>query len=148
MDYLTGFPLYIAAVLRTFGAFVPPEIQIDADEYSESARCMMFNVSIGFTQGGGFRLAPSAVPDDGHLHICVIRRVGLGKFLRYLPRVVRGTHGDLPEVTMFRSQAVRVTGVSGPLPVQVDGELRYPTHEELRVTVLPRHLQVLCAASD
>jgi diacylglycerol kinase (ATP) len=144
MEYLTGFPLYVAAVVRTFGAFVPPEIHIESAEHSETARCMMCNVSIGVRQGGGFRLAPDAVPDDGLMDVCLIRRVGLRKFVRYLPRVVRGTHGNIPEVALFRTNAVRITGVSGPLPVQLDGELRYPDHEELEVTILPRHLHVLC----
>jgi YegS/Rv2252/BmrU family lipid kinase len=146
MDYLTGFPLYVAAVVRTFGSFVPPEIQIESAEHTETAWCMMCNVSIGVRQGGGFRLAPDAVPDDGLLDVCLIRRVGLRKFVRYLPRVVRGTHGNIPEVAMFRTTSVRITGVSGPLPVQLDGELRYPDHEELEVTILPKHLHVLCVA--
>ncbi len=146
MSGLTGFPLYLAAVLRTFRAFEAPDLRIDAPQHSEQSRMMMLNVSIGLTQGGGFRIAPDARPDDGLLHVCLIRRVGLVKFLRYLPRVIRGTHGTLPEVSMFRAEHVRVTGVSGPLAVQLDGELRYPKGDSIEVRVFPRYLQVLCAA--
>ena len=106
---------------------------------------MMCNVSIGLTQGGGFRLAPDAGPDDGQLHVCLIRRVGLLKFLRYLPRVVRGTHITLPEVVLFRTTRMTVTGLSGPLAVQLDGELRYPEADRIEITILPRQLHVLCA---
>jgi YegS/Rv2252/BmrU family lipid kinase len=146
MNRLTGFPLYLAAVLKTFRAFEAPELEIDAQEHRERERMMMCNVSIGLTQGGGFRLSPDAQPDDGFLHVCLIRRVGLLKFLRYLPRVIRGTHGALPEVTLFRSERVTVTGVSSRLAVQLDGELRYPDEPAVEVRVLPRYLHVLCAA--
>ena len=62
--------------------------------------------------------------------------------------MVLGTHGNIPEVALFRTTAVRIRGVDGPLPVQLDGELRYPKHEELEVTILPKYLHVLCVASD
>jgi YegS/Rv2252/BmrU family lipid kinase len=146
MNGLTGFPLYLAAVFRTFGAFLPPDLEITASEHHERGRMMMCNVSVGITQGGGFRLAPGASPDDGQLDVCLIRRVGLPKFLRYLPRVVGGTHVTLPEVTLFRTTRLTVTGLSGPMAVQLDGELRYPEGDTVEITVMPRHLHVLCAA--
>ena len=106
---------------------------------------MMCNVSIGLTQGGGFRLAPGASADDGLLDVCLIRRVGLPRFLRYLPRVVRGTHANLPEITLFRTTRMTVTGLSDPLAVQLDGELRYPAGRTIDVAILPGQLHVLCA---
>jgi YegS/Rv2252/BmrU family lipid kinase len=144
MSGLTGFPLYLAAVLRTFGAFAPPELEVAAAEHRERGRMMMCNVSIGLTQGGGFRLAPGASPNDGLLDVCLIRRIGLPKFLRYLPRVVRGTHVTLPEVALFRTTRMTIAGLSDPLAVQLDGELRYPEDSTIDVEILPRQLHVLC----
>jgi YegS/Rv2252/BmrU family lipid kinase len=146
MSRLSGFPMYLAAVYRTFGSFEPPDLEIEAAEHRERGRMMMLNVSIGPTQGGGFRIAPGAVPDDGLFHVCVIRRVGFLKFLRYVPSVVAGRHVGLPEVTVFPTKQVRVTGLSGPLALQLDGELRYPKRDTVEVTLLPRYLHVLCAA--
>ncbi|MGD2136272.1 MAG: hypothetical protein PVF27_08930, partial [Gemmatimonadales bacterium] len=77
---------------------------------------------------------------------CLIRRVGLGRFLLYVPRVVRGSHGSLKEVSLFRTRRVRVTGVSGPLTMHLDGELRYPETPSVQIEILPGCLKVLCAA--
>jgi diacylglycerol kinase (ATP) len=146
MSHLSGFPMYLAAVYRTFGSFDPPDLEIEAAEHQERGRVMMLNVSIGPTQGGGFKIAPGARPDDGLFHVCVIRRVGFRRFLRYVPSVVAGRHTGLPEVTVFPTTRVRVTGLSGPLALQLDGELRYPKRDTVEVTLLPRYLHVLCAA--
>jgi diacylglycerol kinase (ATP) len=145
MSHLSGFLLYLVAVYKTFGSFEPPDLEIEAPEFSERARMMMLAVDIGTTVGGGFRMTPDAIPDDGLFDVCVIRRVGLGRFLRYVPTVARGKHAPYPEVSMFRTKTVRVTGLSGPLAVQLDGELRYPDDDSIEVTLLPHHLKVLCA---
>jgi diacylglycerol kinase (ATP) len=146
MSHLSGFPMYLTGVYRAFGSFVAPDLEIEAVEHRERSRVMMFNVSLGPTQGGGFRIAPGAVPDDGLFHVCVIRTVGFLKFVRYVPRVVVGRHVGLPEVTLFTTREVRVTGVSGPLALQLDGELRYPEQETVEVKLLPRYLHVLCGS--
>lgn len=144
MSHLSGFALYLVAVYKSFGAFDPPDVEVSASEHAERARVMMLNVSIGPTQGGGFRLAPGATPDDGLFDVCLIRRVGLVRFLRYVPHVVAGLHRHLREVCIFRTRQIRITGLSGPLPVQLDGELRYPETDTIDVAIYPRHLQVLC----
>ena len=145
MSHLSGFPLYLTAVLRTFGAFVPPELDVWSAAHAERGRLMMLAVSIGVTTGGGFRLTPEAVPDDGLFDVCLVRRVGLIRFLRYLPSVARGTHGGIAEVSMFRSDRVTVAGLSGPLTVHLDGELRYPETDSIEITAHERCLGVLCA---
>jgi len=145
MSHLSGFALYLAAVYKTFGSFVPPDLEIRAKEHRERGRMMMLGVTIGATMGGGFRVTPNAILDDGLFDVCVIRRVGLLRFLRYVPSVVRGKHVGLPEVTMFRTTRVTVTGHSGPLAIQSDGELRYPEEDTVEITIFPKHLKVLCA---
>ena len=145
MSHLRGFLLYLVAVYKTFGSFDAPDLEIEAQEFQERARMMMLAVDIGTTVGGGFRMTPDAVPDDGLFDVCVIRRVKLARFLRYVPTVARGKHAPFPEVSMFRTKRIRVTGLSGPLAVQLDGELRYPDQDSIDITLLPRHLKVLCA---
>ena len=73
--------------------------------------------------GGGFLVSPGARLDDGLLDLCIVRRTGKGRLLRHFPRILRGTHGVLPEVILAASPWVRVEGLDGPLPVALDGEL-------------------------
>jgi YegS/Rv2252/BmrU family lipid kinase len=145
IKHLKGFPLYLAGVYKTFASFRVPEYEVSTSEHHERARMMLLEVAIGPTVGGGFRLTPDAVPDDGWFDVCVIRRIGALKFLRYVPTVVRGGHTRLPEVTIFRSQRVTIKGVSEPLLLHLDGELRRAEHESITVEMLPGHLRVACA---
>ena len=142
---LKGFPLYLAGVYKTFASFRVPEFEVSTDEHHERARMMLLEVAIGPTVGGGFRLTPDAVPDDGWFDVCVIRRIGALKFVRYVPTVVRGRHTQLPEVTIFRSKRVTITGVSEPLLLHLDGELRRAEERSITVEMLPGRLQVACA---
>jgi YegS/Rv2252/BmrU family lipid kinase len=146
IKHLRGFPLYLTAAYRTFIKFDPPELEVVAPEHHERARVMMMEVAIGPSIGGGFKIAPGAIIDDGLFDVCVIRRVGLLRFLRYVPRVVRGKHTEMPDVALFRSSDVQLNAPSGPVLVHLDGELfELPEGEPQRVEMLPQHLKVVCA---
>ena len=143
---LRGFALYLAAVCRSFRGFEAPAIAVSTEEHSERGRLLMVEVSIGKTAGGGFMLTPDADPEDGLLDVCLIRDIGLVTFLRYVPRVIRGTHAHLPPVTVFQTRRAEVQGLSGPLMIHLDGELRFPQGTSLAVEILPARLPVLCVA--
>lgn len=142
---LRGFALYLAAVYRTFIGFRAPNLDVRAAEHRENGELMMLEISIGTTAGGGFRLTPEATPDDGLFDVCVIRKVGWLEFLRYVPRVIRGTHASCPPVRMFRSAAVHVSPRSPGVAVHMDGELRLPATDRIDVALIPQRLVVLCA---
>jgi diacylglycerol kinase (ATP) len=59
--------------------------------------------------GGGMRIAPDALCDDGLLDITVVGPVGRIRLLRFFGRVFRGTHTALPEVTTHRGSQVALT---------------------------------------
>lgn len=142
---IKGITVYLLAIYQTFVRFDPPVFEVVSEEHRETGAMMMLSVDIGICGGGGFYLTPLADPTDGRLDVCVIRKVGLLTFLRAVPRVMNGTHGDLDEVTMFRSQSVTIRSPNGPLVVQMDGELREPGLDEVTVTIEPARLSVLVA---
>src|SRR3990172_6018700 len=121
------------------------DVEVVSEEHRETGQMMMLSVDIGICGGGGFYLTPQADPADGALDVCVIRKVSLLTFLRAVPRVMKGTHGDLDQVTMFRSREVTIRSPNGPLVVQMDGELREPGLSEVTVTIEPARLSVLVA---
>jgi diacylglycerol kinase (ATP) len=143
---LRGSALYAVAVYRAFLRYRAPTITVQAAEQTVSAPTMLAEVSIGRTAGGGFRLTPDADPSDGLFDVCMIRRVGLWKFLRWVPRVVAGTHGSLPPVTMFRTAEIRLGTPGLPLVAHLDGELRRYTAEAVTLRVVPQALRVRCTA--
>jgi YegS/Rv2252/BmrU family lipid kinase len=142
---IKGIAVYLVAIYQTFVRFRPPVFEVHSEEHRETGRMMMLAVDIGVCGGGGFYLTPQADPMDGALDVCLIRRVSLPTFLSAVPRVMKGTHGDLDEVTMFRSRAVTIRSQDGPLYAQLDGELREPGLTEVTVTIEPARLRVLVA---
>jgi diacylglycerol kinase (ATP) len=145
MPGLKGFLSYLVPVVRTFASFRPPLFEVDADGFHERGRMMMVEVCNGTTAGGSYRFAPDADPADGWIDVCLIRRVGLLRFLAALPRVMRGTHGRMPEVALVRTTRLRIRAPEAPLVLHLDGELREPGVHECTVTMEPGCLNVLVA---
>ena len=142
---LRGSALYAVAVYRAFLRYRAPTISVTAAERTASGPAMLIEVAIGRTAGGGFRLTPQADPADGLFDVCMIRQVGLWTFLRYVPRVIKGTHASLPPVTMFQAAAVRLGTPGLPLVAHLDGELRRYESEAVDLRVVPGALRVRCA---
>lgn len=92
----------------------------------------MATVGNGRTYGGGIPICPDADLGDGLLDLTLVRPAGRLHLLRLLPRVYRGTHTSLPEVSTRRARAVRLhaRGVTayadgdalGDLPLSVEVE--------------------------
>ena len=143
--HLKGFLSYLVPILRAFGAFVPPRFDVHAKEHRESGAMMMVEVCNGTTAGGSYRFAPNADPSDGRLDVCLVRRVSLPRFLLAIPRVIRGTHESMKEVTIFRTARVVIRTPDVPLILHLDGELREPGGHECTVTLERHKLNVLVA---
>jgi YegS/Rv2252/BmrU family lipid kinase len=145
MPRLRGFLSYLIPVFRTFASFRPPRFEVRADGRMERGNMMMVEVCNGTTAGGAYRFAPDADPADGRLDVCLIRHVGLLRFLAALPRVMRGTHIGMKEVAMVRTRKLVIRSPDEPLLLHLDGELRESGVHECTVTVEPRCLSVLVA---
>lgn len=140
---LSGLAVYVVAVYKSFVSFRAPVLEVTSAPHNETGPMMMLECSIGVSAGGGFYLTPDAEPSDGLLDVCLIRKVGLGKFLRYVPRVLKGGHVGLPEVAMFRTAALRIRSADRPLLLHLDGEVREPEGREVEITLEPKRLRVL-----
>jgi diacylglycerol kinase (ATP) len=145
MPGLSGFASYFVPVFRAFARFRPPHFEVRARGFSETGYMMMVEVCNGTTAGGSYRFAPQALPGDGRLDVCLVRRVSLLRFLLAVPRVMRGTHGTMREVAMFQTREVTIRSLDGPLVLHLDGELREPVARECTVRIEPSRLKVLVA---
>jgi len=140
---LRGLAVYLVAVYKTFVLFRAPVLEVKSEVHNETGPMMMLECAIGVSAGGGFYLTPQADPSDGLLEVCLIRKVGLLKFLRYVPRVLAGTHATLDEVAMFRTPSLTIRATEAPLLLHLDGEMRQPESPEIDVTLEPRRLRAL-----
>jgi diacylglycerol kinase (ATP) len=145
MPGVSGFASYFIPVFRAFARFRPPRFEVRARGFSETGYMMMVEVCNGTTAGGSYRFAPQALPSDGRLDVCLVRRVSLPRFLMAVPRVMRGTHGTMKEVALFQTREVTIRSLDGPLVLHLDGELREPEAHECTVAIEPARLKVLVA---
>jgi diacylglycerol kinase (ATP) len=93
--------------------------------------------------GGGMRIAPHALMDDGRLDVCVVGGVGPFKLARMFPTVYFGRHLRIREVDYFQAARIRVE-TETPLDVYADGE--YVCQTPVEVTIEPAALQVIVCA--
>lgn len=144
---LPGPLKYLVGLLRALALYRPVTLRATLSNESIERSVMMFAIGNGICQGGGFYLTPHAAPDDGRLALCVVGEIPLWKVALVLPRVLRGTHGSHPVVTMRSFCELRLDAIgSAPLFFQLDGELREPAGAaSLKVSVRPAALTVAVA---
>ena len=84
--------------------------------------------------GGGMRIAPDAVVDDGQLDVVTIDALSRTSLVRSFARVYRGTHLSHPAVTTFRAANIEISPACAG-PAHVDGE--YVGNDVVGVGTLP-----------
>lgn len=145
---LPGILQYGAALLSAASGFqhLPLRIELESEHGSRKldARALAALVTVGPSVAGGLILSPEARPDDGALDFLLIEDLALLGVMRHLPKVFRGTHGSVPQITMSQIRRVRIeSGSNTPLHFELDGELMSETSPWLEVEVLPDRIQVL-----
>lgn len=141
-----GFALYLLAALRTIALYYQtPHLRIQFDDESVDQEALMMSVGLGPRVGGGFRLTPHAVFDDGLLDSCTVEPINRPTILRLLPKAMRGTHITSPYVKMRRNRNIHIQS-NIALPIHIDGEI-FAYHEDnvklVTISTLPSALPVM-----
>lgn len=97
-----------------------PRLTVTADD-RHCEGCFVF-IGNGRFYGGSFPLFPDARLDDGVLTVCVLEGGRAVDLMRYLPRMLVGTHPKLADVHYFKAKQVRVESLQA-IPTELDGEL-------------------------
>ncbi|MCW2968172.1 MAG: diacylglycerol kinase family lipid kinase, partial [Solirubrobacteraceae bacterium] len=137
---------YVYGALRALATWKPAGFTIEP-QGSETIRFSGWSVGACNSKayGGGMFAAPDAELDDGQLDVVYCTRSGIGRFLRILVRIFKGTHVELDTVHVLRSAAVRLSA-DRPFTVYADGD---PIGElPVTIRVVPGALKVLCPAGS
>lgn len=136
---------YVRAVLAEVSAFRPYGFRITADGETWEQDATLVTLSNTPLFGGGMKVAPDAVPDDGLLDLVTADGLSRTAVVRLFPLLFTGRHVDHPAVRVRRVRSVRIEpltrlGANPPMAI-VDGE---PLRElPLQCDVHPRALRVL-----
>jgi diacylglycerol kinase (ATP) len=129
---------YLAALLKTLSRFSPASFTIQVGEERLELDAMLVEVGNGRWTGGGMKVLPHAVMNDGLLDVCIVEALSKPAFLRAFPRVFTGSHTSHPKVRMRTGTKVQVETDRRVL-VYADGELigPLPAIFEVRPAALP-----------
>jgi diacylglycerol kinase (ATP) len=126
------YNLAIAAELRTFRP-VPFVLELDGERWETEA--MLVAVGNGVSYGGGMKVCPGALMDDGLFDVTVLGPVSKFEFVRVFPQVYSGAHVSHPAVTVRQARSVSLAAAG--VTAYADGE---------RVALLPLTCDVVPGA--
>jgi len=119
--------------------FIEAVIDVD-DEQVFKGEIFSMNVGICKYNGGGMMQVPGAIPDDGLFDITLIKKAPKWMVVRYAGKLYDGTLVDLPIVSTFRGESIRIRSV-GKIYLEADGESL--GHSPFVFEILPRSLKVV-----
>jgi diacylglycerol kinase (ATP) len=115
-----GIAAYLGAAAGTLFSYECPQITLSNGSFDYRGRMTILAIHNGITTGGGFRLTPAAVPDDGVLDACLVEATAVPARLARLVAAVRGTLVEMPGCHALRFTTLDLR-TEVPLPCHFDG---------------------------
>ncbi len=140
MRHPKGPSRYILALLAELAGLTPLRYRVTLDGELLELHAVLVAVGNNVSLGGGMRITPDAVIDDGLLDVMLVEPLSRIAFLRIFPRVFKGEHTSDPRVILRRARRIRIE-VDVPLVAYADGERMGPLPVDLEV--VPGALRVL-----
>lgn len=146
ISQLQGLAMYMLAVIRTIlRDHQAPRMQISTDREQLDRELLMLTLCNGPREGGGFLVAPDAVPDDGEFDYVMVEYVSRLMMFRLIPEFMRGTHTRFRQVHLGRFRKLQLEA-DRPLLIHTDGEIFANASTDVRqlsVEILPQALRVI-----
>jgi len=143
MRWPRGRMRYNAAMLVELGVFQPVPYVLDLDGEAWETSAMLVTIGNIPSYGGGMKVTPGAILDDGLLDIMIVKPLSKARFLTVFPRVYTGSHVDLPFVEIRRAKQVRIDAPG--ITTYADGERLGPLPQTFEA--VPAALRVLVPAA-
>ncbi|UYZ21109.1 diacylglycerol/lipid kinase family protein [Mesobacillus jeotgali] len=141
-----GRLVYVYILIKKLLTFrtVPIEVTVDGNVYKYS-KAWFVTVSNQPYYGGGMKIAPAALPDDGILDITVVHQISRLKLLLVFISVFWGKHTKFQEVEQFTGKSITIESTAEVLP-HADGEAI--GHTPLKIQACPKALKILSGKSN
>jgi diacylglycerol kinase (ATP) len=130
MTWPKGPMRYNIALLYELIGLKPITYTLTLDGDVRVVQGMLISVGNGVSLGGGMKVTPDALVDDGLLDVLIVERLTRIQFLRIFPRVFKGEHLTDPRVSVVKVTKVTIAaeGVAaygdgeriGPLPIDIE----------------------------
>lgn len=139
---------YLKPILKMLWSFPFEELQITTRENEGEYETTAYHAIVVNIPAYGFNLnfAPAANDHDGLLDVILLQEKGVWNMLKYVYRIIRGTHLDSPGIQKLQTSYIRVQSAQ-PVPVQTDGDASGFTPAEIQVIPAAAHFIVPCSNS-
>jgi diacylglycerol kinase (ATP) len=145
IKWVRGMGAYLAAGVGTLFNYRCPRIELTNGSFSYEGPMTILAIQNGTTTGGGFRLCPRALPDDGELDATLVTGTGVPTRLGALADCLRGTLGRRPFTRELRF--ARLTfACDERLPYHWDGNPDFLEPPGMTFEILPDALEVVAPA--
>ena len=142
--FLSGPLAYVWGAISTLWTFKPFALTFAlGDAPPRRVQAMFVSFANAETTGGGMKIAPGALVDDGYLDICLVEAVSKLTLLYNLTQIFSGRHVRCPAVTLLRAKCLTVDA-DPPQPLLIDGEVLGTTPATIKL--LPGALPFLVPA--
>lgn len=139
--HVRGTIPYLVSLGLTLLFYRNKDVTVTVDGVQDARRVLLLVLAIGRFFGGGMRIAPHAVLDDGRFDVVTLGDVGRLELLYNVPGVYSGAHLRNPKVRVERATLVSVDS-DQPVLIQADGELLGLAPAQFQI--IPRALTILC----
>jgi len=138
---LGGLLSYLCGTVATILMYGNKKISLKVDgEETEKKVCTVI-MNNGKYGGGGMYTAPGADLADGLLDVLVVGDMSRPKLLYSLPRIYKGTHLTIPNVSMKKAKEIEIKSLGPKMHLQADGDLLGELPARFRI--LPSALNII-----
>lgn len=135
-----GLGAYLAGVIEAIFSSKLIKMRITSPSYDNERNVLLISIANGAFFGGGMKVAPHAVLDDGLFDVCAISDVPRRKIVTLLPKFINGSHLSLKYCEYFKTDRLSIETAT-PVTLQVDGEII--ELDKLEFSLLKNALEVM-----
>jgi diacylglycerol kinase (ATP) len=144
MTFPKGPSRYLLALGVEIAKLRPIEYRVVLDGTEIVTKAALVAVGNNVSLGGGMKITPNALVDDGLLDVLIVQPLSRLSFLRVFPSTFKGTHITDPRVDIYRAK--RVVIESPGIVAYADGERLGALPADIEV--VPGALRVLAPVAD
>jgi YegS/Rv2252/BmrU family lipid kinase len=133
---------YVYYILHCLFMFKLPEALIRYENREYKGNVYTINVGICKYNGGGLRLVPQAIPDDGKFALTFAKKLSKIQVVLNMYRFYTGTLGQMKQVVAINTGDIEVSDTGNEkIMLELDGE--YMGHTPVKFQLIPKALQYI-----
>lgn len=129
-----GHLSYFSEVLKLLFKFKAPFIQVESAQQNFQDQAFLTTIGNGTTFGGGFKLTPYAVTDDGLLDVCIIKKSAVAQRIFRMLAVLQSRHPEMDICEYYKTERLFIQ-CNEKVDAHIDGEWLFT--DRYNISIMP-----------